>query len=210
LRHYNGCSPDEWREVFRDIRTVEAHSWVAQSGEPRFLGARNELFWETLLADEWFSQAIHAWLTYHQGTAVTFNLVLDSGHTRYGIATGYDARVAKFSTGAKIIHHVNCDAFTRGLRRVNRGLGDPGYKTQLGARALSSLVDVVAFCPSWVGSVAYFAARTKLSLLRPPAASDPDSPASDSPGPDAPEAIEPAPAPSPTPPTETPDFAHAE
>jgi hypothetical protein len=161
IRHFNNCTVSEWETVLRDLRAVEAASWVATSGEPRFLGQSNELFWRTLLLDAWFRQAIHVWLIYHADVAVSFNLVLDSGNTRYGIASSFDIRFAEFGTGCKLFQQVAYDAFSRGVERINGGLGDSGFKTGWGAKPLSTLIDLVAFSPSLSGNVAHLAAQTR-------------------------------------------------
>ncbi|MCH8683872.1 GNAT family N-acetyltransferase [Pedomonas mirosovicensis] len=160
LRHFNGAGCD-WPSVFADIRAVEAASWVAQTGEPRFLGARNERYWNQLMDDPWFNQAVNVWLIDHCGTPVSFALTLDSGSTRYVIANSFDERVAKFSTGSKIYQQLIFDAFGRGLSQVNIGLGDSGYKSGWGARPASTLIDVIAFAPSLGGRTALLAARAR-------------------------------------------------
>lgn len=163
IHHFHGCPLSKWIQVFQDVRIVEAASWVAKSGEPRFIGQKNEQFWETLVGDPWFRESFNVWLIYHDGEPVSFNVALDAGGTRYEIANSFDERVAKYSTGTIINMKLIQNAFSRGIQRINSGLGDSGYKANWGAKAASTLVDMYAFSPRWTGSLAYLAAQLKSS-----------------------------------------------
>lgn len=157
LHHFTDAGAD-WPAILHDIQTVEAASWVARTGEPRFLGARNGAYWTRLTADPWFGRAINVWLIHHDGAPVSFALTLDSGGTRYVIANSFDERVARYSTGAKIYQQLIFDAFGRGMKAINIGLGDSGYKSGWGARPASPLIDIIAFAPTLRGRAARLAA----------------------------------------------------
>lgn len=160
LQHFNDAG-EAWPMVLGDIAKVEAASWVAQKGEPRFMGQQNQAYWAMLTADPWFSRAINVWLIYHEGAPVSFALTLDSGRTRYVIANGFDEQVASFRTGSKIYQELIFDAFSRGIVHINIGLGDSGYKSGWGALPGATLMDVVAFSPSMGGRTALLLARAR-------------------------------------------------
>ncbi len=164
LVHHTGGNADDWVRVFDDLGTVEMASWVAESGDPRFAGDRNKIFWTHLAHDAWMREAMHAWVVYHGGTPVSFCFALDAGDTRFVMANSYDARVAEFRTGTKLYHEVIRDAVARGRARVDIGMGDSGYKAQWGAEAGSELIDIVAFPPTLKGRLVHLAARARLAI----------------------------------------------
>lgn len=158
LRHYNGVDTD-WPQVFSDAAAVENAAWVSQRGETRFLGAENQLYWNSLAQDPWFAKALHMWLVYHEEKPVSFVLAIDSVDTRYLYANSYDEAVAKYSTGAKIYSEIMRDAFGNDIGRVNIGLGDSGYKASWGAVMGANLVDIIVFPPTIGGRLAYWVGR---------------------------------------------------
>ena len=97
--HYNDNTIEEWAKIFEELATIENAAWVSETGEPRFSGTQNNLFWSHLTKDRWMRKAIHTWIIYHGGSPVSFCLAIDSADTRNIIANSYDSRVAEFSTG---------------------------------------------------------------------------------------------------------------
>lgn len=162
--HYNDLGVDEWCDVFTDLAAIEKAAWVSKSGDPRFMGDQNQMFWSHLTRDPWMRKAMHAWVIYHDGSPVSLCFTIDSGDTRYILANSYDSRVAKFSTGSKIYNDVIVDAIGRGYSTINIGMGDPGYKSRWGAEGSHDMIDVFAFPPTLKGTLVYAVARAKFGL----------------------------------------------
>jgi hypothetical protein len=65
----------------------------------------------------------------------------DVGTTRYGLCSGFDPAFAQASPG-RLLHYRNTEAaIARGIRLINWGCGDSGYKRQLGAVEGPRLLD---------------------------------------------------------------------
>lgn len=165
LRHYHGMGED-WASVMRDVATVEKASWVAQRGEPHFLGTANQDYWATLCQDDWFANALHLWMIYHEGRPVSFALAIDSGQTRYVYANSFDEAVAQHRTGTKIYYEILRDAFAGDIALVNIGMGDSGYKSGWGAVPGAQLLDIVIFQPTIMGNLARWAEKAQHVLAQ--------------------------------------------
>ena len=153
IRMFGGAAEASWPDALRDIAAIERNSWQHRAGGvPRFAGARLQAFWTAILADARCARAARAWLMYFDGEPASFCFCLDSGETRYVIANNYAERVRGYSTGSILYRHVFRDAIeSAGIRRIDIGLGDSGYKSRWGARPALRLLDWVAFRPGLRG-----------------------------------------------------------
>lgn len=158
LNTVSGIHQDDWARIFEDLAHVESNAWISSRGEPRFLGKKNQKFWNYLVSDPWMRRAMHVWLIYLDDNPVSFALTIDSKDVRYVIANSYDEKVAEFSTGSKLYFEMILDAISGGLKTINFGIGDAGYKSQWKAVGNSKLIDIVAFPNTPLGRTAYVAA----------------------------------------------------
>lgn len=157
LVHYNGATGIDWYTVFADIAAVERQSWVFKNGEPRFCGEGDREYWWALCQDSWFGEHLNVWMIYHAGKPVSFCVGLDSGPTRYVIANSYDEEVANFRTGSKLYEEMFRQAFAKGIKQVNLGQGDSGYKALWSAEVSGTLDEIIAFPPGVLGRLKHLA-----------------------------------------------------
>jgi len=144
-------SREQTATLLDHLEHIESHSWVAHSGEPRYLGERNRTFWTDLLARPEFRRAFRTWILSRNETPVSFCMTLDAGPVRYQLVNGYAEDVGRYSTGHILFQAMIHDAIHCGIARLNFGQGDPGHKSEWGARATTSLTDVVALRPGLFG-----------------------------------------------------------
>ena len=143
----------QWEAVIRELQTVESESWVAHTGEPRFLGDQNFRFWMSLLKDPGFGRAIKVWMLYFNAKPVSFCLVLDAGPVRYQLINGYSETAKKFSTGYILFKSMIYDSIESGIKSINFGQGDPGHKAEWGAKPNEHIVDLLVIKPGIFGKL---------------------------------------------------------
>ena len=150
-------SSNEWQETFRELQKIESESWVAESGEPRFLGENNFRFWKSLLQGHELRKVVKVWMLYLDGEPVSFCLVLDTGPIRYQLINGYSKSVKQHSTGHILFKEMIFDAIETGVERICFGQGDPGHKGEWGAKPSVELIDLVAIKPGLFSKLASLA-----------------------------------------------------
>jgi hypothetical protein len=148
----NGATGAAWQEAISFMGEVESLSWVGRSGgHLHFRDERNARFWGDFLAAPGPSRAARAWLLSFNDRPGAFYFCVDSGECRYFIAGLYADPVARYSPGYLLMQHMLEDAIRNGLRTVNLGAGDAGYKSRWGARPDRQLEDWVALRPGLLG-----------------------------------------------------------
>lgn len=125
-----------------DLAAVERASWLgASGGDRKFGGESQRRHWRRLIADPTIAGHLSACLLYVGARPIAFSFDLDCGNTRFGICSGYDRAFHQQSPG-RLLHYRNtADAIARGVRLINWGCGDSGYKRQLGAVPGPRLLD---------------------------------------------------------------------
>lgn len=142
----------EWRFIsgerwtagaFDDLAAIEAKSWVGRGHgtETKFLDSQTRRFWERLAADPAQAERMRAAMLYIGGEPAAFSFDLDIGDTKYAIANSYDPAFAKHSPGKCLYYRNLIEAAGRGIRFVDWGAGDSGYKTTLGASPGPEIID---------------------------------------------------------------------
>ncbi len=152
IRHYRHSKADEWKQILADLADVEANSWIAENGEPRFLGADNQGYWLELCRSENFLRAANVWMIYFEGKPVSFLFALDGRYTRYFYSNSYNKSVSRYSTGSTLYKMAFLDAYQQGLKCMDLGLGNSGYKTLWGAKAANRVMNYLCFPPTLAGS----------------------------------------------------------
>jgi CelD/BcsL family acetyltransferase involved in cellulose biosynthesis len=115
-----------------------------------------------MAADPRVADHLSACLLLVGGRPIAFSFDLDVGTTRYGLCSGFDPAFAQASPG-RLLHYRNTEAaIARGIRLINWGCGDSGYKRQLGAVEGPRLLDclLVRDLPGLVSIVQRFWRRT--------------------------------------------------
>ena len=166
IRCIAGAGTPGWRTAIDDMGAIERRSWqFRERGNLRFHGERNAAFWTRLLVDGGFGEIAVAWLMRFNGEPVSFCFCLDCGDVRYILANNYAESVRRYSTGSVLYKHVFRQAVESGtVRRVNIGLGDPGYKSRWGAQPAFDLVDWIAFRPGPRGTALDLAWRLRKAI----------------------------------------------
>jgi CelD/BcsL family acetyltransferase involved in cellulose biosynthesis len=158
LKHYNDIPEDQWAEIFKKIELIESNSWVAEKGTSKFIGHSNQLFWNSLITDEWFRRSLNILILYFDEKPVSYSVDMDTEYTRYGISTGYNKEVSKYRVGAIIFMATIVQAIELGKKIFDTGIGDGGesgdgggYKTDFGAEKFDAVVEIIAFPPTIIG-----------------------------------------------------------
>jgi CelD/BcsL family acetyltransferase involved in cellulose biosynthesis len=139
--------------VFDDLAAIEAKAWVGNKAgtDTKFLDPAGRGFWEKLAADPAQAERMRAAMLYVGGEPAAFSFDLDVGETKYAIANSYDPAFAKHSPGKCLYYRNLVEAAERGIRFVDWGAGDSGYKTTLGATAGAEIVDCLVVRPAILG-----------------------------------------------------------
>lgn len=168
IRCVRGAGNGEWAGAIDDLGRIEQQSWqFRDDGRLRFHGERNRSFWTDLLVDGRFGDVAAAWIMRFNGAPASFCFCLDCGEVRYILANNYAESVHRYSTGSVLYKHVFRDAVDSGtIRRVNIGLGDPGYKSRWSARPAFALVDWLAFRPGPRGAALDLAWRSGMAMRK--------------------------------------------
>jgi hypothetical protein len=153
-RQLGAHGPLRWRIVhggdwepalFDKLATIERASWLAKEGaDLKFADPEKREQWVRLAADPVIGAMMSLCLLSVGERPVAFSFDLDVGDTRYGITTGYDQAFHQQSPGRLVHYRAVGDALERGLSWINWGLGDSGYKRELGAVPGPLLVDCLA------------------------------------------------------------------
>ncbi|HRW30681.1 MAG TPA: GNAT family N-acetyltransferase, partial [Emcibacteraceae bacterium] len=151
LKHFNDVDASTWEQIFKDIETVESNAWVSKSGEPRFVGQEKQTYWNELVKDDFYKKALSVWILYLDDKPVSKKVALDAGGIRYYLTSSYDEKVARFNTGVRMEVEFVSDAIVKGIKYINNGLGDSGYKAQWGSEYYNDLIDIIAFPPTLKG-----------------------------------------------------------
>ena len=130
--------------VFDQLAAIENASWIGgeeDAGDCKFKAPGERARWERLSKDSDFAEYMSACLLLVGERPIAFSFDLDVGATRFGIASAYDRTFHQQSPG-RLLHYRNTEeAIRRGIRLINWGAGDSGYKRQLGAVPGPRLLD---------------------------------------------------------------------
>lgn len=155
----------DWPTAFDALAQVERVSWIADATDGRdakFTDTGHGVFWRAAAADPVLAEMMRAALLTVDGRPAAFSFDLDAGALKYAIANSYDPQFAKHSPGKLLYYRNLADAQERGMREVDWGAGDSGYKRVIGATAAGGIRDWLFVRP---GAMA-LAARLLLPLWR--------------------------------------------
>jgi CelD/BcsL family acetyltransferase involved in cellulose biosynthesis len=144
IEHFTGT---DWTAATRDaIAVIEANSWVGkleQGGDTKFHDPALRAYWEDAAHDPVIAAMIRGSLLYVGDTPAAFTFGLDCGTTRYLIANNFDQRFHKHSPGRVLLYDDFTSAAARGIRHCDWGLGDGGYKREMGAEPVGEASDLL-------------------------------------------------------------------
>ncbi|TAN03011.1 MAG: GNAT family N-acetyltransferase [Rhodanobacteraceae bacterium] len=141
-------------EALEVAAAIEAASWVGKkSGDLKFVGVENRMFWTSLASKSGSPFDIVIWLLHCDNAPIAFSAHIETRETIYIIANSYDEQWRSHSPGSVLSLELLGDACRRGKKRVDWGQGDSGYKSRWGAAASACLFDVMLFRPGIRGHV---------------------------------------------------------
>jgi CelD/BcsL family acetyltransferase involved in cellulose biosynthesis len=160
-------SAEQAAPLLQRAALVEQASWVALQGkEVKLLGAQNQTYWSQLAQHEGGPEVV-LWLLSCGERDIAFSLHLEHGETMCIVANGYDEAFKASSPGSLLSLDIFQDAIGRGMRLVDWGQGDSGYKERWGARPGAHMMDLILFRPGLVGAIGYRMLKTALSGWEP-------------------------------------------
>ena len=147
--------------LLNDLAGVEAASWVGAKTDRRdakFMADGHGGFWRRAAADPELAALMRVAMLRIDGRAQAFAFDLDGGTLRWAIANSYHPAVAKHSPGRLLAYRNLAAAAASGVRVVDWGAGDIGYKEQMGATEGPGIRDYLLVRPGVSAAAARAAA----------------------------------------------------
>ncbi|MGK6318658.1 GNAT family N-acetyltransferase [Sphingomonas sp. DT-204] len=148
----------EWTaQVFDDLAGIEQASWVAMSTDGRdakFTESGHGQFWRAAAADPVIAGMMWAAVLDVAGKPAAFSFDLNAGGLKYAIANSYDPAYAKHSPGKLLYYRNLVRGIEDGIRTVDWGAGDSGYKRTIGAEQGPAIRDWLLVRPGLPALVA--------------------------------------------------------
>lgn len=145
------CDPDAASLIER-LAAIEAKSWVTEDGGiPKFAGVRNKAFWSAFMHRKNLSWEPVVWVLQVGDSDVAFSAHIEAAGTLWIIANSYDAAWKPHSPGSMLTMDVLVHAMENGVRLVDWGQGDSGYKSRWGATEDTILEEHLLFPPNILG-----------------------------------------------------------
>ena len=133
-------------EAFDTLAAIEAESWQGRADagkDTKFLSPANRHIWECAVADPLLAGDLGANILTVGGTPAAFTFTLRAGDTLHVIANSYSERFAAQSPGRVLLYRAFQQAAEAGVRTIGWGAGDPGYKSEMGARPGPEILDLL-------------------------------------------------------------------
>jgi len=129
----------DWRFLvgggFDAMAEVERRSWIAQrtDGDAKFTEGGHGAFWRAAAQDPVLADMFKTALLHVDGKPAAFSFDIQVGDLRYAIANSYDPAYGKHSPGKLLYWRNLVAAMAGGVRHIDWGAGDSGYKQVIGA-----------------------------------------------------------------------------
>jgi hypothetical protein len=136
----------EWDDASLDtLSGIEANSWIADTDQTgaKFLTPEQRGLWQSVLADPQIADALSATILHVGTTPVAFSFDLRAGDLQYTIASSYHRDFAAYRPGKIVTYRQLAWAAANGVKTVDLGAGDSGYKREMGAVAGSEIIDLL-------------------------------------------------------------------
>lgn len=144
IEYFTGSN---WTARQRDaMAAIEAASWLGKlddGGDTKFRDPAMRRYWEDLCDDPVLADMLLGSVMWIGDVPAAFTFGVEAGDTRYCIANSYDARFTRFGPGRVLLYDDFAHAADRGITRIGWGLGDAGYKAEMGARPGPRMVDLL-------------------------------------------------------------------
>ncbi|HSJ77411.1 MAG TPA: GNAT family N-acetyltransferase [Erythrobacter sp.] len=145
--HWRHVRGDQWSEsVLDDLARIEGDSWIARSTDgsgAKFINREARAFWHAVLADTALAERLSATILMLDDRPIAFSFDLDDGPVQYSIAGSYAEDLARLNIGKIVNFRAMDDAIADGQHVLDMGLGDSGYKREMGAAAGYDMADLL-------------------------------------------------------------------
>ena len=147
-----------------DLQNIERASWQGmEGGSPKFVGQAEERFWRNVASLPRGGVEPVVWVLRCAGQPIAFQLHLETRNTIYKVGSCYDQAWKSYGPGSMLTQEIFGDACRRGMRHIDWGRGDSGYKSTWGASDAGKLHEVLMFSPGLRGRAAHALARRALA-----------------------------------------------
>ena len=137
----------DWTDATRDaMARIEANSWLGtleDGGDTKFRDPALRTTWEDAAKHPALASMIRGSVFWIGEDPVAFTFGIDFGHARLLIANNFDMNFKKESPGKVLIYDDFLKAAERGIEWMDLGLGDAGYKSDMGAEEVGAFVDLM-------------------------------------------------------------------
>lgn len=133
------------------LSRIEASSWVAVDGEPKFMGEANRIFWRRLADESGVGWMPVIWTLQVGEVDVAFSAHLEADCRIWIVANSYVSDWKSYSPGSLLTLEVLRYADAHGVRLVDWGQGDSGYKGRWGALEGPHFQEHLLFPPGPIG-----------------------------------------------------------
>ncbi len=137
----------DWTPATREaMARIEANSWLGNledGGDTKFRDPAQRSTWEDAARDPALAEMMRGSIMWLGDDPVAFTFGLDCGPARLLIANNFDRNFAKESPGKVLIYDDFLKAAERGIEWMDLGLGDAGYKSDMGAEEAGVFVDLM-------------------------------------------------------------------
>jgi CelD/BcsL family acetyltransferase involved in cellulose biosynthesis len=137
----------QWgRSAFDTLAAIEAQSWVARKadgGDTKFLNPAARAAWARAVEDPILAGQLGCSILHVGGVPAAFTFSLRAGATLYFIANSYSERFTEGSPGRVLLYRDFQRAADEGVATIGWGAGDPGYKSEMGARPGPEILDLL-------------------------------------------------------------------
>ena len=132
--------------TFAELAAIEAQSWVARDADARdakFLHPESRRIWERAVCDPLLAGQLACSILSIGGEPAAFTFSLRCGETVYYLANSYCERFAQGSPGRVLLYRDFQQAVADGVETIGWGAGDPGYKSEMGAKPGPDILDLL-------------------------------------------------------------------
>jgi CelD/BcsL family acetyltransferase involved in cellulose biosynthesis len=133
-------------ETFDMLARIEGESWVGRQADARdtkFLHPASRAVWQRAVGDPDLAARLSCSILHVGDAPAAFTFSLLSGDTLHFIANSFSERFREGSPGRILLYRDLQQAAAAGVAKVDWGAGDPGYKSEMGARPGPLVVDLL-------------------------------------------------------------------
>lgn len=132
--------------ALEDLGRIEAESWIGRTtdgSDAKFMTPAQRALWNYALGDPVIAENLSATILMLDDRPIAFSFDLDDGPVQYSIAGSYVEDLKRLNIGKLANYRAMDDAVADGQRVMDMGVGDTGYKQEMGAVEGYDMVDLL-------------------------------------------------------------------